>query len=507
MLSVSREQVAVHNKPDDLWLVIDNIVYDLSRFTQIHPGGLNVLLEHAGQEATEPFFALHRREVLQRYSSLRIGFIDGEGPPVEPDLGALSTVPYAEPTWLSQGYHSPYYKEHHRKFQRAFRTFVMEKIYPDAQAREADGKPPSQSVFDEMARLNIFGMRLGPGPHLNGLVLMDGLISPQEFDEFHELIMTQELARVWARGYNDGLAGGTLISLPLILKYGNPTLRQKIQEEVFSGKKFSCLAVTEAVAGSDVANIRCSASRTSDGWVVNGSYKWITNAMWAHYFVTACRTDKGHVVLLIERCAGLETKPIPTLYSACAGTAFVTFDDVHVPFENTLCYEKDGLHPVLSNFNHERWAMATGSIATSRMVTEECLKWVTLRKVFGRPLSSQPVVRSKLAAMIAACESCQSWLENITYQMTQMNQRQQQQQLAGQLAFLKMYASRAGQDISRDAVQIFGGRGITRTGMGRMIEHHHRTLLIDAIGGGAEDILGDLGVRQALKSIPVDTRL
>jgi alkylation response protein AidB-like acyl-CoA dehydrogenase len=76
-----------------------------------------------------------------------------------------------------------------------------------------------------------------------------------------------------------------------------------------------------------------------------------------------------------------------------------------------------------------------------------------------------------------------------------------------QIAFAKMYATRTAQETATDAVQIFGGRGITKTGMGRFIEHYHRTVTFDAILGGAEDVLGDLGVRQAVKKMPKNARL
>jgi hypothetical protein len=98
-----------------------------------------------------------------------------------------------------------------------------------------------------------------------------------------------------------------------------------------------------------------------------------------------------------------------------------------------------------------------------------------------------------------------------------------------QIAFIKMYATRTAQETAKDAVQIFGGRGITRTGMGRFIEHAHRTITFDSLLGGAEgdtfffadlvdrlltlfplnlaDVLGDLGVRQAFKQMPKNVRL
>lgn len=112
------------------------------------------------------------------------------------------------------------------------RKFVREIVYPDAQVREESGKPPSQSVLTAMAEMNIIAMRLGPGKHLEGRILMGGIVKPEEvspphkisvniytqrqirqiqFDLFHECIIWQELAKTHARGYNDGLGAGTTI--------------------------------------------------------------------------------------------------------------------------------------------------------------------------------------------------------------------------------------------------------------------------------------------------------
>jgi alkylation response protein AidB-like acyl-CoA dehydrogenase len=70
-----------------------------------------------------------------------------------------------------------------------------------------------------------------------------------------------------------------------------------------------------------------------------------------------------------------------------------------------------------------------------------------------------------------------------------------------------MFLTRSAQETATDAVQVFGGRGITKTGMGSQIEHYHRVVPFDAILGGAEDVLGDLGVRQAIRSMPKNARL
>ncbi|KAL4248028.1 acyl-CoA dehydrogenase family protein [Abortiporus biennis] len=510
----SREEVAKHNKPDDLWIIVDAKVYDVTRFQGLHPGGASVFLEEGipGQDATEAFYGLHRHEVLLRpqYARLQIGTIKDEKSVIVSRVpGELSLVPYAEPTWLTKGYHSPYFKESHRALQKAIRQFTDDYVYPDAQAREEDGKRPSLDVIAKMSELNIHAMRMGPGKHLKGRTLMGGIVKPEEFDYFHEMIITQEMTRHGARGYGDGLQAGAVIGLPPVLNFARPELRERVVDEVLSGKKFISLAISEAFAGSDVQGLKTTAKKTEDGkfWIINGTKKWITNGVFSDYFTVGCKTDDGFTVILVERGDGVETKPIKTSYSSTAGTAYITFENVKVPVENTLGPEGGGLLVMLSNFNHERWVMCCSSARSQRQIVEECLKWTNQRKAFGKPLNSQAVIRSKLASMIARVESVQSWLETITFQMCNMSYKEQAQKLAGPIGLLKMYATRSAQETAQDAVQVFGGRGITKTGMGRFVEHYHRTVPFDSLLGGAEDVLGDLGVRQAIRQMPKNARL
>ena len=141
----------------------------------------------------------------------------------------------------------------------------------------------------------------------------------------------------------DGLLAGGVIGLPPVLNFGSKELQDRIVPDVLSGKKYICLAISEAFAGSDVAGLQTTAVLDGDHWVVSGSKKWITNGTYADYFTTGCRTEKGYVVLLIPRGEGVETKPIKTSYSSTAGTAFVTFDKVRVPVTNTIGKDGDGL--------------------------------------------------------------------------------------------------------------------------------------------------------------------
>lgn len=107
----------------------------------------------AGKDATDAFFGLHRHEVLLRpqYARLQIGTIAGQKEFVKATVpGELSGIPYAEPAWLSPGFHSPYYNNNHRRFQKEVRKFFEKVVLPDAVKCEENGKRISQEVVDKL---------------------------------------------------------------------------------------------------------------------------------------------------------------------------------------------------------------------------------------------------------------------------------------------------------------------------------------------------------------------
>lgn len=226
---------------------------------------------------------------------------------------------------------------------------------------------------------------------MKGFQLLGG-ISPEEFDYFHEMITHQELTRIGNPGFRDSLSSGLVIGLPPVMNFAKKPIRDKVMHEVLNGQKRICLAISDPNAGSDVAGLTCTAklSECEKYYIVNGTKKWITNGTFCDYFVTAVRTGDegifGVSMLLIERSEGLVTKPIKTSYSAAAGTAYITYTDVKVPVENLLGEENRGFEIIMSNFNHERWMIATGILYGIRLITEQCMMWANQREVFGKKL-------------------------------------------------------------------------------------------------------------------------
>lgn len=510
------DEVAKHNTPQDAWVIIDGKIYDVTKFAPMHPGGTQILLDYAGKDCSQVFWDLHRAEVLVRYAPrMYVGRVKGAPSQAPIDLvvpGAISEVPYAESTYW-QKWKSPYYDESHERLRKYVREIYDKEIIPKAVSFENMGKEPTPDMYKLLGQAGILIGRIGPGPAVQYAPKLPADIPREKFSYFHELVVHEENSRMGTPGFSDGIGAGLVIGLPPVVYFGKPQIKERVCREVLAGEKTICLAITEPFAGSDVANIQCTAKLTPDGkhYIVNGIKKWITNGTFADYFTTAVRTGGkgigGISLLLIERGPGVTTKKIVTSYSPAAGTALVILENVKVPVENLLGEENRGFQVIMGNFNHERWMICIGVIRATRLIIEECFKWAHQRRVFGKRLIDQPVIRQQLASMVSQLEGCQSWLELITYQMDNMSYKEQNRRLAGPIALLKYQSTRVALSVSDQACQIFGGRAITRSGMGQVIERFQRSIKYGAILGGSEEIMADLGIRQAMKYYPPMARL
>eukprot|EP01126_Amoeba_proteus_P021521 TRINITY_DN2187_c0_g2_i7.p1 TRINITY_DN2187_c0_g2~~TRINITY_DN2187_c0_g2_i7.p1 ORF type:complete len:306 (+),score=48.73 TRINITY_DN2187_c0_g2_i7:832-1749(+) len=282
-------------------------------------------------------------------------------------------------------------------------------------------------------------------------------------------------------------------------------MKQKVVPPCLQGKKVICLAVTEPWGGSDVANLKTTAVKTPDGknYVVNGEKKWITNGVYADYFTVAVRTGgpgmKGVSLLLIERGPGITTKQMSCMGVWASGTSYITFEDVVVPVENLIGKENKGFRYIMENFNHERWSIIAQSNRFARVCLEEAVKFASRRKTFGKYLIEQPVIRAKIAEMGRHVMGTHAALEDLTYQFDKMPKQLQAVALGGHTALLKVQATKTLEFCAREAAQILGGNSYTRGGQGVKVERLYREVRAYAIPGGSEEIMADLGVRQALK--------
>jgi len=208
----------------------------------------------------------------------------------------------------------------------------------------------------------------------------------------------------------------------------------------------------------------------------------------------------GVSLLLIERgLPGVTTRQMLCTGVWPSGTAYITFEDVKVPIENLIGEENVGFKYIMYNFNHERWAICVQATRFARVCLEEAFKYAHKRKTFGKRLIDHAVIRLKIAHMARQVEATQSWLESVTYQMSTLDKFTQFKVLAGPIALLKAQSTQVFEYCAREAAQIFGGLAYTRGGQAEKVERLNREVRAYAIPGGSEEIMLDLGVRQAVK--------
>jgi len=506
------------------WVAIERKVFNITKYCKLHPGGRKILLDQAGKDVSELFWQFHRRDVLDTIGAkLVVGELDQplktprsrrtrKRMPSKPNevVGEYASIPYASSMW-EHGFFSKYWTDEHRRFHKALiRAMTELKIKERVRLVKATGKFDI-SIIQDLAKAGIWPIFLPHGALESDLVapLICGLHLNQ-VDYFHKWLLHQVCIQYEMGGY----VGAFYLALPPVVSFMAEPHRTRISKECMAGEKIIALAISEPAAGSDVANLTTTAVRSSCGkfFIVNGFKKWITNGTYADYFTTAVRTGepglKGVSMLLIPRVQGVKTRKIKTSGdNSESGTAYVTFEDVKVPVDHLLGKENNGFKIIMHNFNFERWGILVQVMTVIRLSIYETMKWVNQRKVFGKKLIAQPVVRHKIGIMCAKAEACQGWLENLTHQLDKMSRNQQNAFLGGPLGLAKAYIATVAEECCSEASQIFGGRGMTRGGMGSVVEQLFRGAKGSTIPGGATDVMYDLGVRQAMKFFPDDAKL
>lgn len=373
---------------------------------------------------------------------------------------------------------SPYYAAEHEAFRAMIARFVAKEIEPFANEWDEAGEFP-RALYRKASEIGL--LQLGFPEEFGGVPA----------DRFYRIVAAQELARAGSGGVAAGLMSHTIGSPP-ITKLGSPELKNKVLPGVLSGEKISALAITEPNAGSDVANIRTTARREGDHYIVRGEKTFITSGMRADYYTVAVRTGEpglgGISLLLIERdTPGFSRTPLRKMGWWASDTATLYFDDCRVPAANLIGRENAGFMAIMLNFNDERLSLAASSAGFARVAYEEALAYAKSRETFGRPIIKHQVIRHKLVDMAQRIAATEAYLERVAWALDQGESP------VAELCLLKNQATQTLAFCASEAVQIFGGAGFMRDSK---VERIYREVKVNAIGGGTEEIMKDLAARQ-----------
>ena len=300
------------------------------------------------------------------------------------------------------------------------------------------------------------------------------------------------------------LSGGSVIGIPPIVNYGSEEQKAAWLPGLFSWETSFCLGITEPSGGSDVAGLQTTAEKSADGseYVVNGVKKWITGSIWATHMTTAVRTGGeglgGISVLVIPLdLPGVRVTRITNSGQNAGGSAFVTLNDVRVPAWNLIGKENQGFAIIMKNFNKERFLLAVGCNRKARTCLSHAFAYANTRKTFGKPLMANQVIRRKFAELAHRVEAHWAWLEQIAYAVKTSERGWWSEEIAGRIALAKVQGGQILELAAREAQQVFGGAAYQRGGgKGEVVEQISRDLRMMVVGGGSEEILEDLAVRQ-----------
>ncbi len=191
-----------------------------------------------------------------------------------------------------------------------------------------------------------------------------------------------------------------------LLKAGSEEQKKKWIPPLICGEKISCFAITEPDAGSDVAAMRATAVRNGDGYVLNGTKSWISNATVADVGVVFAYTDKsqkhhGMSAFFVElNRAGVNHRDLDKMGTHASPTGELIFENFHIPRESLIGREGEGFKLCMWHLNHTRLGCAAGAVGVARAAKEAAISYANEREQFGQKIGQFQMIQDLIAQMV-----------------------------------------------------------------------------------------------------------
>jgi len=364
--------------------------------------------------------------------------------------------------------------EEQKLWQKSVRDFVAKELQPKAQEVDVTGEF-NWAATRKMGPLGLLGLNI---PEEYGGSGMDAVSMAIAIEELGWGCGSTALAIAAHNG---------LGTTPIVL-YGSEELKKKWLPLVASGKhKLAALALTEPGAGSDLqGGVVTKALQDADGWVINGSKMWCTNASIAEYIITLVRTDSAggsrslSMILVPTDSPGLKIGPAEKKMGLHGSpTHAVTYEDVHVPLDHLIGEEGKGLQQTLSTLDGGRIGIGAISVGLAQAAFEYAVNYARERKAFGKPIAEQQAIQWMLADAATEIEIARTMLYKVAWLKEQKRPHNKEAAMA------KMFATEMAERVCRNAIQIHGGYGYSSE---YPVERIYRDARLMTIGEGTSEI-------------------
>jgi acyl-CoA dehydrogenase len=273
-------------------------------------------------------------------------------------------------------------------------------------------------------------------------------------------------------------------SFPITLS-GSDEIKRRLLPLVKSGKAIAAFAITEPEAGSDVSAIQTTARPYGDGYMIDGTKTFISNAGLADFYTVFAKTDpekgrKGISAFVVEKDDPGLTLEEKIELIAPHPIGRIRFDGCRVPASNLLGEEGEGFKIAMRTLDTFRPTVGAAAVGLAARAMDEAIGYAKRRVQFGRPIAEFQSTQMSLADMATELDAARLLVYRAAWKKDGGAER-----VTLESAMAKLYATEAAQRIIDRAVQIHGGAGVVK---GAAVEHLYREIRALRIYEGTSEI-------------------
>lgn len=363
--------------------------------------------------------------------------------------------------------------------------FAIDRIAPLAAKIDADDWFPKAELWTAMGDLGLHGITVEEADGGLGLGYLEHVVAVEEVSRASASI---------------GLSYGAHSNLCInqIRRWANAEQKAKYLPKLISGEHVGSLAMSEAGAGSDVVSMKLRAEPKGDGYVLNGTKFWITNAAYADTLVVYAKTGEGSrgiTAFLIEKeMPGFSIgQKIDKMGMRGSPTAELVFDDCYVSAEQIMGPLNGGVGVLMSGLDYERAVLAGIQLGIMQACLDVVVPFVRDRKQFGQPIGQFQLMQGKIADMYVALNSARAYV----YAVAKSCDAGKTTRFDAAGAIL--LASENAVKVALEAIQALGGAGYTKDWP---VERFMRDAKLLDIGAGTNEIRRMLIGRELIGAAP-----
>jgi citronellyl-CoA dehydrogenase len=367
----------------------------------------------------------------------------------------------------------------HLELYRTAKKFVEDELNPHVDEWEAAGIFPAHQVMKRMGELGLLGIT--KPVEVGGLGL----------DWSYELMFAQALGNCHCGSVPMAIGVQTDMATPALARFGSPALKKEYLEPAVKGEMVVSIAVSEAGAGSDVAQIKTTARKDGGDYVINGSKMWITSGTQSDWACMLVNTSEGKVhqnkslIIVPMDAKGIDRKTkLDKLGMRSSDTAMIYLDNVRVPQRNLVGQEGLGFMYQMLQFQEERLFGAASGIDGLFNAIRDTIAYTSQRQAFGQSVLDNQYVHFRMAELQTEVES----LKALVYQTTEeyLAGKKSPEQIAMLASMCKLKAGRISREVTDTCLQFWGGQGFMWE---NRIARAYRDTRLMSIGGGADEIM------------------